>query len=375
MRISPYVGRQYSRKVKNYNLKNVDQLVFDARNYQFTGKAFGGMTEGVAADGGNTVPSLMANYFIDLIATKQTTRNIVKTIPVSGKTFEIPKLTAGDTVYLGGEGKHMLTEGGADQASSSMTKPTWGKITVTPQKLIGLTAFSTELEEDSALNIAQIAIEKLLYALSQWEEKAFIQGEANGTKFSWTAGDPRYAWDGFIDAIPGTELGTGSNWTPDDSSPSNWIDGGSNVLTKSELDQLLAKIEDQGGVCDAIYVTPVVQARMRDKSEFDIFQGLDKIGADAALIKGFVGRFYTANIYVNSHVPVGTTFGTNTDDAVVIGFDTTSPFIGDRRTITINERYEFYSDVIELQFTERLDFKFEHNELLAGIADVKNAVV
>lgn len=355
------------------------KTIFDSRNYQFTGKAFTGMTEGTDTEGGHTVPSPLANFFKDELPKNSWARKLFEVRSMGGKTLDIPLLTSGDAVYLSDEGKDLLTEGGADQASTSVSKPVWSQLTLTAKKFAGLTGYSTELEEDSVLNIAEIALMKIVRALNEYEEQAFIQGESGGSKFGWSAGDTRRAFDGLIDIIQGAAAGTGGNWTPDASTFTNWQDGASTKLTTEHMLQLLATIEENRGECNTIFVSPTIAARLRDPIEFEMLQTVKDIGpTEAALIKGFVGKFYTANIYVSHFMPTGVAvFNTSVvapKDSLIIGMDKDAVVIGDRRRAEILTRHRFYQDINEIRLTERIAFGAYYPQLVAGVADVQAAI-
>lgn len=351
---------------------------FDANKYQFTGKAWSGADTATDSEGGVTVPSPLANWFKDELKKNSWARQLFEVRPMDGKTLKIPLLTTGDAVYLSDEGLDFTTEGGADQSSNSYTKPVWGSMTLTAKKFAGLSGYTTELGEDSSLNVADIMLRKLIQALTEYEEKAFIQGEAGGSKFSWSSGDVRYAFDGLIDIVQGSSAATGSNWTPDASTYGNWTDQGSVKLNNDALLGLIAKIEEQRGVCNTILVNPLIAARLRDPTEFEMLQGLKDIGPKAGLIRGFIGRYYTADIYVSHFMPSGVAvFNTSTSapkDTLILGMDKQSPVIGDRRKIEIMQRHRFYQDVNEVRVTERIAFGAYYPQLIAGVADVQAAI-
>lgn len=358
-----------------------NQFLFDGINYQgyqTVQKAYAGMTEGVASQGGETVPTPLADFIIDEIEKLQWARKLFRQIPMPGKTFEIPTITAGDTIYLASEGSDFLTEGGSDGSSSSYTRPVFGSITLTAQKFAGLTGYTTELDQDSAVSIATVALRKLIRAFAEGEEQSFIQANKSAEIFSPATGSILNAWDGIISHVPGTAAAVNSVWTPQDSSVPNWIAGGSAKLVSDKADELIAQIEDNRGQCDVFLVSPKVAARFRNKVEFEALQGIKDVGREAALVKGFVGKYYTASLFTSHWLPTGdSNFVTQTadpKDTILLGLDKSSPFIADRRRISILQRHRFYSDVNEIRVTERLSFHRDYGQLLGGIHNVQNSV-
>ena len=364
----------------NLSSKLIDYETYVKKALPDIQKAYSGATSTDVAD---SIPTITADWFIDQLTFNNKLRQIVQVYRMPNKTVDIPKITGGLKVFIQGEGYDIRTESGLDQASSGYTKPTMSKITLTAKKFSGITGWTSESEEDSVLNLPQLFLNKLAKAMADFEELAMIQGDENnalgltGTvggsydNFPLTAGDVRYAFDGLIAIAPGSSPG----WTPKDPSPSNIIDGGSDALTYDEMNQLFSVIEESAAKLTDIFIRPKVHARLRNDAEFEAFLTVDKIGQDrAANIKGFVGKYYDANVFVTDKVPVGTAFGTNSDDTLVIGFDRNELIIGDRRIVSFNKQHEFYRDVIEIRVDERIDFKALHNEGVALIADVKDTI-
>ena len=151
------------------------------------------------------------------------------------------------------------------------------------------------------------------------------------------------------------------------------IDGGEDKLTKEELDQLLAVLEDGGFQCTDMFMRAKVAARLRNTTEYEEFQRLDAIGSRAALVKGYVGTFYTADIFVSNKIPVGTAFGTGATDSLVLGFDRKEFLIGDRRRVNFVRKHGFEEDVDEIRVTERIGFVHKHFEGVGAIYDVTDS--
>lgn len=331
------------------------------------------------------IPTETANFFYDRIYWENKLRNIVTTIPMPRATFRIPVKTAGSKVYRAtSDGVSFITELGLDGASSGYVSPTVSYLDLIATKFGSLSGWTTELEEDSIISIPQLMFEELAISMGEYEELAMLQGdESDGHSLTGTitgyddpssgfgAGDVRYSFDGMIFKAPGSNSNV---WTPDDTSPENKFDGGSNKLTRDELNTLIAQIEEQGYECTDIFMRPKVAGRLRDDVEFEQFQSIKDIGTSkAALIKGFVGDFYGANVFVTNRIPEGTAFGTGADDSVVLGFDRRLPLIGDRRRISFVKRHAFTYDAEEIRVTERVAFNTKFNEGIAVINDVKNA--
>ena len=167
------------------------------------------------------------------------------------------------------------------------------------------------------------------------------------------------------------------------------IDAAQALLTFDHLNDMMARIANQtgSGKLDNYVMSPNLIARMRNPVEFELFQSIDKIGAKAALVRGKVGEFYGANIIQSGFIPVGTdtvpanmddaTNGivTNSDETVVLGFDSRAAVIAQRRGIEMKTQHDFHSDVEEVRFLERVGFEVLRPEWTVLLGDVKNAAV
>lgn len=364
-------------------IKAAHAKVFNARKVapNLFKKAYAGATS-TAAEGGETIPTPLADRFIDLVEKDVFCRQLFRIEPMTSATKEIPIKTALESTFLIGEGVEWLTEAGATGAATAYSRGTWSSLTLTAKKFGNLSGYSSELGDDSLLNFAEVVMAGLARSLAEGEERAFLQGEQAGTTQGFGAGDPRYAFDGLIWHIYGDVGSTGNVWTPDNASPIMWADGGSLKLTAQQLNDMIARLEEAGFRCSDILVRPKVRARMRDSTEFEQLQSMKDIGSQAALVKGFVGRYYTADLITSFFLPEGTSSGyagtgsefvTNSDDSMVLGIDRREPIIGDRKRIEIRKRHRFYQDIEEVRVTERVAFDVERPIGIAGINDVKLA--
>lgn len=368
-----YPGEEYLKSKPNVLL---------AKDYHR--KAYAG-TETSDLASGSLAPTITADWMIDRIRWQNKLRSICNTMFMPSKTLTIPQMTSGDTVYYQLEGYNFRTESGLDNASSGYTQPTIGTQTLRATKMAGITGWTTELAEDSVIPVPEMMFSELADSMADYEELAMIQGDyqygntivgAVGGGFADYAtanvGDVRYMFDGLLVLTPGTNT-KGTYGTADDTSPVNDIDGGDDKLTKEELDQLLAVIENSNFTCDIMFMRSNVAARLRNTTEYEEFQRLDAIGDRAALIKGYVGTFYTADIFRTTKIPVGQAFGTSTDSTCILGFDKSQPLIGDRRRINFMRKHRFEIDADEIRVTERYGFICKHNEGLGVIWDVEDS--
>ena len=103
------------------------------------------MVEGTDSAGGYTVPEELMSRLIDLMHRYGKFRANAMVLPMGSNKSLVPQVTADLTVYAPGEGTEIT--------KSDMT---FGQVELDAIKMCCLTAFSTELEEDSVLAIGEI---------------------------------------------------------------------------------------------------------------------------------------------------------------------------------------------------------------------------
>jgi hypothetical protein len=345
-----------------------------------------------AADGGETVPTPLSKRIINIVDNATFMRQISRGIYMPSKTYEIPKKTTLETSFRIREGRDWSTDVPTDAGGSAITKGVWTSITLTADKMGTISGYTTELDEDSLISWGMMTLMGMARSHGEGQEAALIQGQLAGagtnSSLAYNAGNVRYMFDGLIWHIEGDATSTGGNWTPDANTESDvmWIDGGSDVLTADELNDCMSKIEENRHELRYWIMRPKVRARMRDATEFEQLQSMKDIGDQAALIKGHVGRYYTGDIIISSFIPSGAwtgantgtnasgTYGTNSDDTMVLGLDNRELVVGDRRRLEIRRRHRFYSDINEIRMSSRFTFDVERAGGIAGINDVKLAI-
>lgn len=372
---------------------------FDARAYdymRFGTKAFAGQTT-TPADGGETIPTPLAAYYMDLLRDSSIIRQMSEEIRMTAATLEIPKQLTGNELFVVGEGSNMRTEGGAGGAGDSMTKATFGSFTLTNYKLGVFAGYTTELEEDSLIDVARMVITNGALAMAEGEEMAFLWGSTNAGAGeignAYTSGQPALKYSGIIQEVPyASNAGVvpiGFGWTsPNTDKGDHIIDATQALLTFNHLNRAKAIIEDvkgNGKVTDFL-IPPKILARMRNPVEFDMFQTLDKIGPRAALITGAVGDFYGSLITPTGYLPTGdktkvSGFPQNASgvlvdgatDGMILGLDRRAMVIGQRRDVSARSEHILNEDVEVIRWLERVAFKIRRPEWLVLIGDVKNA--
>jgi len=351
-------------------------------------KAYTAGQSSIAADGGETIPSPLADYYMKLLRDARWVRNLTREFKMKENTLEIPRQLTGMTMYAVAEGTNMTTEGGATGTGDSTTKSTLDSIVLNNYKMGVIGGYTTELAEDSLIDIGKFVVENGALAMAEGEEKAFIWGDTTGAIATYSAGQPEKFYDGLIHQIPSPDgTAVSSLWTPVNNGYDNIIAGGSQLLTLAQINDMLSRVEDQAGngAIDTILVPPKIAARLRHPLEFEPFATLDKIGNKASVVANQVGEMYGARIVSTAWLPVGGktspttatgTFVSGATDGMIVGFDSkTYAAIGQRREIELRTRHDFYRDVEELRWLERVGWKVLREQHTAMVHNVKNSAV
>lgn len=131
-------------------------------------------TEGVNSDGGYLVPDEFSSEVIDLREKYGVLRQNAKVEPMAKETKKVPVRTGGLTAYLVGE-------------TSAMTESTkaWGQVSLVAKKLGVLTRMTSELNEDSLVNLADDLAQEISYTFAYSEDLAGFVGDGTSTYYGW----------------------------------------------------------------------------------------------------------------------------------------------------------------------------------------------
>lgn len=127
-------------------------------------------SEGVNTAGGFLVPEEFSQTIIDLREEYGTFRSYAKVVPMSRDVMNIPRRVSGLTAYWVAENA-LITE----------SQKVWGSVNLVAKKLAAFSRFSTELEEDAIINIADDLANEIAYAFAQAEDAAGWNGDGTPT--------------------------------------------------------------------------------------------------------------------------------------------------------------------------------------------------
>lgn len=126
--------------------------------------------EGVNSLGGYLVPEILERTIIDLRETYGVFRREARTIPMGSDAVNIPRRTGGLTAYFVGENTE-ITE----------SNKTWDNVALVAKKVAILTKWSTELDEDAIISLADDLAKEIAYAFSEKEDRCGFIGDGTST--------------------------------------------------------------------------------------------------------------------------------------------------------------------------------------------------
>ena len=128
--------------------------------------------------GGFTVPDPLSDALINLIEDRGTARQKSQRIVMSADTWSVPKVAGQATIYYPSEA-----------ASITDSSVSFSQVQLTAKKLAALVKMSTEVTEDSILDMLSVVVDSIAYSIALEEDKNLFNGVAGGVNTSGIAGD------------------------------------------------------------------------------------------------------------------------------------------------------------------------------------------
>jgi len=303
-------------------------------------------------DTSNWVPTEMSGTLIDMIRYNLLVGALFEEMNMPTKVYDPPVLAGSATGYLVDE-----------STDDSGTKPTAtvltdGKATLTARKLGARIIMSTELTEDTVIDVLARARSEIARALAEADENAMVNGDTTsphsgadvdpGETWPSSGGvsDARYAYDGIRKELLANSLTTSLA-----------------TFSAANLSRMIAECGAYGSMPeDLIWLCNAKGLhKIRTLTEF---LTVDKYGAGATIEKGEVGMLFGGKVVVTGKM------ASNQDTAGV--YDTSSPastktsialinrrtwLRGNRRNVTIKSDEDIETDQIKLVATQRTAFR------------------
>lgn len=282
------------------------------------------MTEGVNSAGGFLVPTEMEDAIIDLRETYGVARRYCRMHPMSSDSTNVPRRAGGLTAYFVGE-TDAITE----------SEKSWNNVELVAKKLAVLTRMSTDLSEDSIINLADDLAMEMAYAFAVKEDQCLFDGDGSST-YGGMVGLRTLMIDGDHDGSYVEAAAAGDNWSE---------------IDDSDLDSVEAAVPEYADAGSAWFCSK--------KAKVATFKRLIKAAGGASARELAEGTFTQYSGY-----PIVTTPAMPSDDSsaalnakimIIFGNLRMSTTFASRRGITIkvtDQRYIEY-DQIGLQATER----------------------
>lgn len=300
-------------------------------------------TESVNTAGGFVVPTEMEDAIIDLRETYGVARQECRVHVMTSDHTTIPRRTGGVTAYFIGE-TTAITE----------SDKSWDQVELTAKKLGALTRMSTDLAEDSVINIADDLAGEMAYAFAVKEDQCLFDGDGTSTYGGMVGLRPKM--------IDGSHVGS---YVEAASPGDNWSE-----VDDSDLTNVEAALP--------LYADPEAKWYCSKTAKVAVFNRLIKAagGVTGKEMAEGLGNLYDG-------YPITMSAAMPTDDAsaaldavimLIFGNVKMSTTLGSRRGITIkisDQRYIEY-DQIGIQATERFCIV---NHDIGGAVGVRGPVV
>lgn len=161
------------------------------------------INEATNDQGGALVPQEFDPTLIRLVETYGVFRRAAMYSPMASETKTQPRRTAGITTYWVGEG-----------STITASNPTFDNIMLVAKKLAAISVMSSEVNEDSALSIADILAFEMAWGFALAEDNAGFNGDGTSTYGGITGVCPKLkGLSGTIANIAGLFVGTGNAYS------------------------------------------------------------------------------------------------------------------------------------------------------------------
>jgi len=307
-------------------------------------------------EGGDFLPTPLANTFIDLVRDKNVFRQIHRVVNMPGKTFDYPKILSGPTVYY--ESTELTQE-------AVETTITTGTVRLTARKFMAQIKASEEVFEDANQDMDSIIEQHFVAGLAEAEEETMLVGDRThtatalspsvATDGNWYSKDHRLAWNGIL-TLAGDIVGTLSQGNR----AANRVDAGGAGMSTQLVRQLLYNLGKYGRTMSNIvlYMNPWSANQLLDDSKLVT---VDKYGPSATIHTGEFGKLYGKITVINSD---------KCTDQYAVGTHISNPVIGDRRKIKLRKEDIIEYDARRVVISQRADMKVEHQDALCQIHDL-----
>ncbi len=280
--------------------------------------------ETVNTSGGYLVPEEFETTLIDLREQYGVFRQNVRVTPMARDTKVVPKRASGLTAYYVGE-------------NASITESTkgWSRIQLIAKKLAVLAKYSSELDEDSIINVGDDLAGEIAYAFANAEDNAGFVGDGTST------------YGGIVGVSPAINAVSSNAGINTQASGNTWA-----AITLADFNATKAKLPQ--------YATVRGNCRWFVSMPFwsSVMEKLALAAGGVTSLEILSGtsnpRFLGYPVVIAQVLPAATAVATI---SALLGDLNLATVMGDRRqsTIAFSEHLNFAEDEIAIRGTERFD--------------------
>lgn len=283
-----------------------------------------GQVESVNEKGGFLVPEEFGNDLIDLREQFGVFRRNAKIVPMASDSRTDPRRTGGLEAYFDGEG----------QAGTESEK-LWDRVGLTAKKLKVMARVSSELNEDSVINMADDLIGEIAYAFAKKEDRCGFLGDGSATYGNIVGVTTRLKNLGTIANTAGLKVGSGNAYSE---------------LTLADFEEVVALLPEYAD-------TPMAKWFVNRSFYFKVMVKLLLASGGVTAAEVESGRAKKFLGYDVEWVQVMPKAEANSQVCAVFGDLAKAASLGSRRdtTIALSEHSRFSEDEIEIKGTERFD--------------------
>jgi HK97 family phage major capsid protein len=292
-----------------------------------------GQNEAADGDGGYLVPQILANEIIFLRDKFGVMRQNARVMGMSSDNLNVPKNSASTTAYWP-----------AENTNITASQITFTNVQVLAKKLAILTQVSSELQEDSLVDIGAALAEDMAYVMAYNEDLATFLGDGTSTYGGIT---------GVVPAIAAVNGGANAGWIYTGAD----VTGNWNATTLADLRKLTAAIPEYADTSDAKFYMNRAFFQQVVCNDLDALTGNGFFDLTAA-----PGPNPTLFGYPVVYTQVLSKDPTPAADTALAVFGNlkTGSIMGSRRDlrIQVSDQAGFISDSLYYRATERFGFQF-----------------
>lgn len=329
-----YAFGQFAKMVKNKDEKAFQWL----KNNGF----YKGQSEDTGADGAYLVPQILAREIIFLRQKYGVVRENARVMGMSSDNLNVPKNSASTTAYWPDQNTNITA-----------SQITFSNVQVLAKKLAVLTQVSSELNEDSLVDVGSALARDMAYVLSYNEDLACVLGDGTSTYGGIT---------GIVNAIAAVNGGANAGWIYTGAN----VTGDWNDVTLADLRKLPAAIASYADTVDAKFYMhrsffQQVVCNLLDALNGNGFNDIANAPGPNPTLFGYP-VVYT-QVMSNDPTPAADTA------LCMFGNLDTGSILGTRRDlrVQVSDQVGFISDSLYFKATERFGFQYHDVPVVGSV--------